>query len=69
MTGFLTEDFLLSTPTAQILYHEYLDADIKSFFDLDSNGVGFGFNLNLLDTLIPLRPLSDRWLIVPATAS
>ena len=29
-----------------------IDADTKSFFDLDADGVGFVFNLNFLGTLI-----------------
>ncbi|NLL35006.1 MAG: SDR family oxidoreductase [Clostridiales bacterium] len=32
-----------------------IDADIKSFFNLDTNGVEFVFNLNFMGTLIPTQ--------------
>lgn len=39
-----------------------IDAETKSFFDLDADGVGFVFNLNFLGTLLPTQAFAAQML-------
>ncbi len=44
-----------ATTDQEIFQWSDLDADIKSFFNLDPQSIGFVFNLNFLGTLIPTQ--------------
>ena len=44
-----------------------IEADTKSFFDLDAAGVGFVFNLNFLGTLIPTQAFASQMIGRPGS--
>lgn len=45
-----------------------MDRDVKSFFDLDAQGVEFVFNLNFLGTLIPTQVFAQDMVNSPAAS-
>ena len=47
-------------PIRNTLKQGDIDADTKSFFDLDASGVEFVFNLNFLGTLIPTQAFARQ---------
>ena len=49
-----------ATPDKEYFELGDIDADTKSFFDLDASGVGFVFNLNFLGTLIPTQAFARQ---------
>ena len=49
-----------ATTDKEYFEHGDIDADTKSFFDLDPEGVGFVFNLNFLGTLIPTQAFAKQ---------
>lgn len=49
-----------ATTDNEYLYPEDIDSDVKSFFDLDSDGVEFVFNLNFLGVLTPTQVFAKQ---------
>lgn len=54
-----------ATTDKEYYFEGDLDADVKSFFDLDADGVSFVFNLNFLGTLLPTQAFARQMLSRP----
>jgi len=52
----------LGTTEREYLYKEDIQSDIKTFFDLDADGINFVFNLNFLGTLLPTQVFASEML-------
>ena len=51
-----------ATTDKEYYFEGDLDAEVKSFFDLDADGVSFVFNLNFLGTLLPTQAFARQML-------
>ena len=51
-----------ATTVKEYYFEGDLDAEVKSFFDLDADGVSFVFNLNFLGTLLPTQAFARQML-------
>ena len=51
-----------ATTDKEYYFEGDLDAEVKSFFDLDADGVSFVFNLNFLGSLLPTQAFARQML-------